>query len=124
VQTHKPDSYAIGTANSVSIDAADYRYATVMLAAGTAVATSTVDCKVQDSADASSWADVSGAAFTQVTDTTDEAVTAGVVRLDHVRRYIRVVVTVANAACELGVLVALACPDDENRQTLVYDFEV
>jgi hypothetical protein len=58
-------------------------------AAGTGDPDNTLDVKLQDSADNSSFADVSGLVFTQVTDT------AGIQKLsfnkDEVRRYVRAV---------------------------------
>jgi hypothetical protein len=61
-------------------------------AAGTGNADNTLDVKLQDSADNSSFADVSGLAFTQV------STVAGIQKLsfnkDDVRRYVRAVKTV------------------------------
>ena len=65
---------------------------------GTVTGTSpTLDTKIQDSADNSSWADVSGATFTQVTATpsTANAVTSLVLQARALRRYVRAVGTIA-----------------------------
>ena len=52
----------------------------------------TMDCKIQDSADNSSFADVSGLAFTQVT--SSAALEALGANKDELRRYVRLVSTI------------------------------
>lgn len=125
IQSHKPDNWTVAAHNSAAYDAADFRYAVVVLNAGTVGASGTVNCKVQESADGSTgWADVSGAAFTQVTASNDDAAYVGSIRLDHRLRYIRVVMTVAVAACDAGTTILFCNPDDEISQTKTYSFEV
>ena len=73
----------------------------VNLDAGACGASGTVDVKLQDSDDEITWTDVES--FTQVTEANDNAIqekayTGG-------RHYLRVVATVATAACEFGVSV-------------------
>ena len=85
------------TANGSAADILDYEgqaAAILQSAAGTGT-TPTLDVKLQDSADGSTgWADVTGAAFTQVT---NAAASAQVVKFNAsaVKRYIRAVATVA-----------------------------
>lgn len=68
---------------------------------GTVTGTSpTLDTKIQDSADNSSWSDVSGATFTQVTATpsTANAVTSLVLQSRTLRRYVRAVGTITGTS--------------------------
>lgn len=98
-----------GALTGPSIDTAGFSEAAVVLAVGAAGA-GTCDVKVQDSADGSTgWADVSGAAFTQVTGSDDNTVQIGMLKLDGntVRRHIRISSTVATAAIDHGVAVLL-----------------
>lgn len=65
----------------------------VLKAIGTA---GTLDCKIQDSADNSTFADVTGLAFTQVTGTSLSAQELGL-DIRSVRRYVRAVVTIGSS---------------------------
>lgn len=84
------------TANGSAVDILNYEgqaAAILQSAAGTGT-TPTLDVKLQDSADGSTgWADVTGAAFTQVTNAT---ASAQVLKFNAsaVRRYIRAVATI------------------------------
>ena len=87
------------TVNGSAVDILDYEgHAAAILqsAAGTGT-TPTLDVKLQDSADGSTdWQDVSGAAFTQVT---DAAAAAEVIKFNasDVRRYVRAVATIGGS---------------------------
>lgn len=113
-QNHTPKygaaGSAIATVTGPSIDTAGFNEATVVLSVGNVTATGTLNVKVQDSADNSAWADVSGAAFVAVTDTGDNQVQIGMLKLDGntVRRYIRIVGVVATAAADYGASVLLS----------------
>src|SRR5574337_955689 len=100
---------AVGTVTGPTIDTQGYQEAAVVLSVGAVASTGSLNAKVQDSADGSSWADVSGAAFTAVPDTGDNQVQIGMLKLDGntVRRYIRVSTTVATAAADHGACVLL-----------------
>lgn len=100
---------AVATINGTGIDTKGYTAAEVILVAGAFTATGTLDVKVQDSADNASWADVSGASFAQLIDSTDNAVKVGRLKLagNLVRRYIRIVSVVGTAAAPHGVTVLL-----------------
>lgn len=82
--------------NGTGVDLKDYiGLAKVILhsAKASAGTSPTMDVKIQDSADDSSYADVSGAAFTQVTDVADSL--QGIsLDLDKCRRYVRAVKTI------------------------------
>lgn len=75
----------------------------------------TVDVKLQESNDGSNWSDVSGGAFTQVTEANDNAVQEKAYTGAYT--YIRAVATVAVATCDFGVTIVKkagpAVEDDE-----------
>lgn len=102
-QSIAPDSQAIAAAYSLEGASADILgySAVVLLEAGTNGTGGTVDVKLQDSDDNVTFSDVASGAFTQVTTANDNATyekayTGG-------KRYLRVVATVAGAACKFGV---------------------
>ena len=104
------DNWGIATNNGPGIDALDYDETLIVLNAGAVGASGTVDVKVQESADNSSFSDISGAAFTQITAANDETIYVGRVKMGEKtrKRYLRVVATVGTAACDLGIVVLLA----------------
>jgi hypothetical protein len=83
---------ATGNATSVDLQALDGEIAIIMDSAAGTGTTPTLNVKLQDSDDNSAFADVSGAAFTQV------AASASVQKMsinkDEIRRYVRIVKTV------------------------------
>lgn len=116
VQALKADNYAASTHTSAEIDTAGFAEAVIIFDAGTVGASGTVDVIVRDTDTAGgTYADLTGAAFTQVISTNDEAVYVGRIRLnsatagttDKCNRYIKVQATVGTAACDLGVTVLL-----------------
>lgn len=91
---------ADGTVNGAAVDRQDFLSCVLLLTAGAATGSptgQTADAKIQDSADgATGWADVTGAAATQLTaDNTESSVD---VDLGSVKRYIRVVQTITLTA--------------------------
>lgn len=97
-----PAQSAGSGANGTGVDVRDYQGVINIVLDVANGGTSTLDMKIQDSADNSSFADVTGLAFTQVS-TTASLQTLGVdSRL--VRRYIRAVSTIAgtHVFCVLG----------------------
>jgi hypothetical protein len=99
------------TANSIGLDTKGMEQVTALAISGLLGASDTVDVKVQDSADNSVWADLTGAVFTQLTDTEDNTVLVGTIKCNQastpVRRYLRIVVvnagTLTGSGC--GVLI-------------------
>lgn len=91
--------------------------AVVNLNAGTVGAGGTVDAKIQESDDGTTWVDVTSGAFTQVTAANDNAVQEKA--YTGAKRYIRVVAKVLVAACEFGVdvIVNAATVADEDLLT-------
>lgn len=101
-QTIVPGSHAIAASYSLqgsSITVLGYRVL-VNLNAGDCSA-GTVDVKLQDSNDGSTWTDVTDGAFTQVDSDNDNAVQ----ELEYTgsKTYLRAVVTVGTGACEFSV---------------------
>ena len=103
------DDYGAVTTDGTGIDTRGYHQALVVLNVGTV--TTSLDVKVQQSSDDGSsdaYADISGAAFTQVTTANDVAVYVARVNLDATERYIRVVGTGVGASQSYGVDVVLS----------------
>ncbi len=103
VQSIVPGEHVIAAAYSLAGTAVDVQGYNVVvnLNSGTNGSGGTVDVKLQDSDDNLTFADVIGGAFTQVTESNDNAVqekayTGG-------KRYLKAVATVAGATCAFGV---------------------
>lgn len=103
-----PDAHATGTVNGAGIDKTDFDEALVVLNIGTIEATGTSNVKVQDSADNSSFADVTGAAFGEKTPSNDNTIVVGRLNLRKLRKFIRTVLVQGTAAGDLGCVVILA----------------
>ena len=87
-------------ATGTGVDLKDYE-GPVLIVQNHGTSTGTLDGKIQDSADNSSFADVAGATFTQSTTTAD--IQALVVQSKQVRRYIKYVGTVGTGPQVVGV---------------------
>jgi uncharacterized phiE125 gp8 family phage protein len=101
-QTIAPGSHAIAASYSLqgsSITVLGYRVL-VNLNAGDCSA-GTVDVKLQDSDDGSTWTDVTSGAFTQVDADNDNAIQEK--EYTGVKQYLRAVATVGTGACEFSV---------------------
>jgi hypothetical protein len=116
VQALKADNYSAAVATSAEIDTTGFAEAVVIFDAGTVGASGTVDVIVRDCATTGgTYADLTGAAFTQVVAANDEAVYVGRIRLnsatagttDKCERFIKIQATVGTASCDLGVTVLL-----------------
>jgi len=144
VQTIAPGPHDIAASYSLEgkgVDVLGYN-AVVNLNAGTNGAGGTVDAKIQESDDDVTYTDWSGGAFTQVTTANDNAVQE--LAYTGTKQYIRVVATVAGAACEFGVdvlkfqpysaeddlltaLITVArqyCEDYQNRAYITQEWEL
>lgn len=100
-----PGAHGIAAAYSLvgtGVDVQGYG-ALVMLESGTNGTGGTVLAKIQDSDDNISYTDWIGGAFTLVTESNDNATQE--IQYTGLKRYIRVVVTVATATCDFGVSV-------------------
>ncbi|MBW2672139.1 MAG: hypothetical protein JRD89_01825 [Deltaproteobacteria bacterium] len=92
----RPQAAAAGTVNGLSIDRLGFEDAVLLVSVGAVSGgptAQTVDVKIQDSADGTTWADVPGLTVEQITagDTYKELG----INLSPLRRYIRAVATVA-----------------------------
>jgi hypothetical protein len=104
-----PVAAVTSSGNGTGVDLQQYagQVAIVLDAHNVAGTTPTMDVKVQDSADNSSFADISpSVAFTQVT--TTDSVQKLVVNKDNLRRYIRVVKTIGGTSSPQYLLSAKA----------------
>jgi len=101
-QSIVPGSKVPGTINGSGVDILGYM-ALINLDCGTNLATGTVDAKIQESEDNLTFTDWTGGAFTQVTTANDNALYEKAYTGS--KRYIRIVTTVANAACEFAASV-------------------
>lgn len=118
VQSIKAANYSTGTTTGSSADTNGFAEAVVILNVGTGT-TGTLDVKIQDSTDNSTFADLTGATFTQVSGTTgDETTYVARIRLssytagtpDKAERYLRAVGVVATAAVPYSVDIVLQSP--------------
>jgi len=110
-QSIVPDNHAPAAAYSLqgtAIEVAGYD-ALVILNSGTNGAGGTVDVKIQESDANITYTDWTGGAFTQVTVANDNAIQEKA--YTGVKRYIRVVATVAGAACDFAVTVVKRTPE-------------
>ena len=109
-QSIAPGSHAIAAAYSLEGTGVDVlnSQTVVYLVSGTNEATGTVTAKIQESDDDVTYADWTGGAFTVVTTSNDNATQEKAYTGS--KRYIRVVATVANAACAFGVDIITSSP--------------
>lgn len=95
------------TANGTGVDIRDYegKLTAILTSSAGGGTTPTLAVKLQDSADNSSFADVSGATFTGLTDAAD-ATEAIAVEANALRRYVRAVITIGgtNPTFDMAVL--------------------
>ena len=94
----RPTSVSTDT-NGSSVDTQGYNSAAFVLEVGAVTGTTpTLDVKIQESDDASTWSDVSGATFTQVTATGNSQIIR-VEDLNNTRsRYLRAVLTLGGTS--------------------------
>lgn len=98
--TLRPQAATAATVNGIGVDTAGFNSAAVLLEVGAVSGASpTLDIKIQDSANNSSFADVSGLTFTQVT----AANNSQALRIEGLntatrRRYLRAVATLAGTS--------------------------
>lgn len=104
-----PVAARAASANGSAVDVRDYtgKVAVILMSAAGTGTSPTQDVKLQDSADGSTgWADISGAAFTQLTDAASGTEAIGV-QIDEVARYIRPVFTIGGTTPSFAAGVVL-----------------
>uniref|UniRef100_A0A6M3JW91 Putative head-tail connector n=1 Tax=viral metagenome TaxID=1070528 RepID=A0A6M3JW91_9ZZZZ len=105
-QSLKPDNYVVAgdyvTHVGTGIDVLGYD-AIVILNSGTNGASGTVDVKIQESDDDSTYTDWTGGTFTQVTEANDNAIQEK--QYTGIKQYIRTVAKVLVAACDFGTTI-------------------
>jgi hypothetical protein len=97
------EEHSVGSPTTASIDMSKYSAIHFYISAGTIGSSGTIDAKLQDSDDDSTYADITGKAITQIT----EAGTAYLYLDNPTSRYLDFVATVGTAASTFSV-VALA----------------
>ena len=103
-QSVKPDNHSAGTVTGAGVDMKGFGEALVILDSGANGSSGTLDVHVEESDDNSTFVDITGAAFTQVTEANDNAMYAGRIRMTPTRkRYLRAIAVVATAACDAAV---------------------
>lgn len=119
-------SRSAGTANGTGVDRLGFFEAQIILINGDLGSSATVDVKIQHSDDDSTYADVTGAVFTQSVDATDDGLyKLGRINLEGCGRYIRAVQVTATAASDAGVIAILGeARGQAVTQTLDLDFNV
>ena len=120
-QSIVPGAHVIAAAYSLvgtGVSVVGYR-AIVNLDAGAVGTNGTVDVKIQESDDNAAYTDWTGGAFTQVTAANDNAIQEK--EYTGTKAYIRVLATVATAACDFGVSVLKESPVSQD-ETLLSDF--
>ncbi|MHB8124650.1 MAG: head-tail connector protein [Desulfitobacteriaceae bacterium] len=101
-QSIPPGSHGISTVNGTSVEVLGYN-TTVFLESGTNGSSGTVNTKIQESNDGTTWNDY--VSFTQVTEANDNTNYEKAYTGD--KRYIRGVAVIAGAACEFAINVIL-----------------
>lgn len=101
-QSIAPGSHAIAAAYSLLGSAADVlgKETIVNLNAGVCGSGGSIAAKLQESDDTLVWPDVTGGAFNTVTEASDNAVQT--IEYTGIKQYVRVVATVAGAACSFS----------------------
>ena len=105
VQAIKADAHAVSTITGAAIDTKGFDEVMFVVNAGTFAAGATADIKVQEcDTSGGSYADISGAAFTQITDALDDNIYVGRVKCKNWERYLKVVCVVGTDVADLGVV--------------------
>lgn len=115
------------TASQTSLAGTDtlgFEFVTVVVSCGVLTGDWTLDVKLQDSADNSTFADISGAALTQFTSSHDSGVYMARIRTAMIDRYIRPHITVAGTTpvAPFAVSFILSGADVSNKADNSYDF--
>jgi ethanolamine utilization protein EutA (predicted chaperonin) len=105
------DHQATGPTNGTGVDCVGFDECLVIVNCGTVATGGTLDIHIEDSADNSTFADISGAVFTQLVPANDLNIYVGRLNLRGTKRYIRAVaVGDGSHAAEASVSFVLAVP--------------
>lgn len=122
-----PAVHAVSTINSSGVDCKDFESVMFALDAGVATATGTLDVKIQESSDNSTFTDITGAAFVQVDVDNDNDIYLLRVKSRNFKRYLRTVSVIgtdtvtANIVAYLGFPSALA-PVTQAQTAVTVDY--
>ena len=119
-----PDAYATGTQGTDTVDMRYHDRVMFIVQVGTLGSSATVDFKVQESANGTSWSDLSGKSITQLTDAGSDddkqaIVEVAAAELSSGKRYLRGVLTIGTASSDAGVIALGDC-----RYEPVEDFDL
>ncbi len=92
---------AVGAAQA-AVDLTEVRRASAMVVADTGASATTLDIKLQESADASTWSDVTSGAFTQIAASASDVIKLMDIDCAKRKKYVRIYYTVGGGA--LGYL--------------------
>lgn len=124
VASIKSQSPAAGTVNGASLDTRGYEEVLVVISVGAIVAAHTLDIHLEESDDDSTWADITGGAFTQFTDGAghENVCVLGRVTCSHSarERYIRAV-GVSVGATPIPYTVLLIPTRDQTGNGIAFD---
>lgn len=112
--------------NGASADCRGFTHMGVSVMVGVITATNTCTVKLQDSADDSTFADITGAAVTTVDATDDGTVIPCALKLEPnaINRYVRAVATIATANIALGVQLELMGSYSPPAESATLGFDV
>jgi hypothetical protein len=103
-----PQSLSAALTNGSGVDTQGFKEALVVFHAGTAAASAEADVHVEESSDDSTYVNITGAVFTQVTTANDNTIYVGRIKLEKRLRYLRAVnVGDGTNAVVLGVSIIL-----------------
>ena len=113
VQSHAGENWGVAANAGAEIDTYGYGEALIIVNAGTVGSSGTLDVTVTECASSGgSFTAITSAAFTQIVAANDDTVYVARLKLQGTNparlRYIKVLATVAVAACDVGIVVLLS----------------
>ena len=99
---------ATGTATGTAVDTKNFDEAFIILDAGTATATGTLDVTVEEGdTSGGSFTAIAGALFVQIVAANDNRILVGRIRVKNFKRFIRIVAVVATDTVDASVIILL-----------------
>lgn len=102
------EDLATGTKTGAPVDTKDFEEALIILDAGVATATGTLDVTVEEGdTTGGSFTAIAGAAFVQIVAANDERILVGRIRVKNFKKFIRTIAVVATDTVEASVIILL-----------------
>lgn len=102
------EDLATGTETGVPVDTKNFDEALIILDAGVATATGTLDVTVEEGdTTGGSFTAIAGALFEQIVAANDERILVGRIRVKNFKRFIRIIAVVATDTVEASVIILL-----------------